>query len=75
MCPCVYECVFLVSCCLPACLAACLPAWRGLQGHAGEHGGKPGHLFVTIKVRAHPLFRWLDDDIHVNVPISLKQVS
>ncbi|CEM13814.1 unnamed protein product [Vitrella brassicaformis CCMP3155] len=42
-------------------------------GHAGEHGGKPGHLFVTIKVRAHPLFRWLDDDIHVNVPISLKQ--
>ncbi|XP_026192675.1 uncharacterized protein LOC113147189 [Cyclospora cayetanensis] len=36
------------------------------QGHAGQRGGKSGHLFVSISVRPHPVFRWVDDDLHVD---------
>ncbi|BAM39810.1 molecular chaperone DnaJ [Theileria orientalis strain Shintoku] len=43
------------------------------QGHVGMRGGKNGHLFVNINIQPHPIFKWIDDDIHVNVPISLKQ--
>lgn len=43
------------------------------QGHVGVRGGKNGHLFVNINIQPHHTFKWIDDDIHVNVPISLKQ--
>uniref|UniRef100_A0A3B0MPJ5 DnaJ protein, putative n=1 Tax=Theileria annulata TaxID=5874 RepID=A0A3B0MPJ5_THEAN len=43
------------------------------QGHVGVRGGKSGHLFVNINIQPHHIFKWIDDDIHVNVPISLKQ--
>lgn len=42
-------------------------------GHAGERGGKAGHLFVTVKVEGHPRFRHIDDDVHVDVPLTLRQ--
>lgn len=43
------------------------------QGHAGTRGGKSGHLFVNINIQPHPIFKWVEDDIHVTVPITLKQ--
>ncbi|GIX63535.1 molecular chaperone DnaJ [Babesia caballi] len=43
------------------------------QGHVGVRGGKSGHLFVNINIQPHKIFKWIDDDIHVHVPISLKQ--
>ncbi|GBE60992.1 chaperone [Babesia ovata] len=43
------------------------------QGHVGMRGGKSGHLFVNINIQPHQIFKWIDDDIHVHLPISLKQ--
>ncbi|SIO73422.1 molecular chaperone DnaJ [Babesia microti strain RI] len=43
------------------------------QGHVGRRGGKPGHLFLNINIEPHSHFRWIDDNIHVDVPITLKQ--
>lgn len=42
-------------------------------GHAGTRGGKAGHLFVTVKVLPHERFRRVDDDVHLEVPITLRQ--
>lgn len=42
-------------------------------GHAGLRGGKAGHLFVTVKVHAHERFRHIDDDVHLDVPLTLGQ--
>lgn len=42
-------------------------------GHVGSRGGKPGHLFVTVKVLAHERFRHVDDDVHLDVPLTLRQ--
>lgn len=42
-------------------------------GHAGTRGGKPGHLFVTVRVLPHERFRQEDDDLHLDVALSLKQ--
>merc|ERR1712136_513959 len=42
-------------------------------GHAGMRGGKAGHLFVTVTVLPHERFRHIDDDVHLDVPLTLKQ--
>jgi len=42
-------------------------------GHVGYRGGKSGHLFATVKVLAHERFRFVDDDIHLDVPLTLRQ--
>ncbi|KJP87048.1 chaperone DnaJ [Plasmodium fragile] len=43
------------------------------QGHSGYRGGKNGHLFVTINIEPHKIFKWVDDNIHVEVPLTMKQ--
>lgn len=43
------------------------------QGHCGYRGGKSGHLFVTINIEPHPIFKWIDDNIYVDVPLTIKQ--
>ena len=40
------------------------------EGEAGIEGGPSGDLFVSIRVRPHPLFSRREDDIIVEVPIS-----
>ncbi|MGV9197963.1 MAG: DnaJ C-terminal domain-containing protein [Promethearchaeia archaeon] len=35
------------------------------KGMPGEHGGKPGDLYISIHVRDHPTFEREDDDIRV----------
>ncbi len=41
----------------------------------GESGvmGEPGDLFITLKVKAHPLFRREEQDIYLDLPISLDE--
>ena len=42
------------------------------QGHAGLRGGQAGDLFVTLRVKTHPEFRMVEDDIHLQVPLSIR---
>ena len=44
------------------------------HGHAGMRGGKRGHLFVTVRVLPHPVFRHIEDDVHIDVPLSLGEL-
>ena len=42
------------------------------QGHCGSRGGRTGDLFVTVKVKPHEKFRVIDEDIHCDVKLRLK---
>jgi molecular chaperone DnaJ len=42
-------------------------------GHGGSKGGPQGDLFLTFRVRAHNVFKRRDDDIHLEVPLSVTQ--
>lgn len=44
------------------------------QGHAGARGGRSGDLFVKVNVRPHARFTLIQDDLHITVPLTLKQV-
>eukprot|EP00971_Amphidinium_carterae_P306180 6085203-Amphidinium_carterae.1 len=46
---------------------------NGCQHAQGLRGGKPGHLFVTMKVLPHDQFRHIDDDIHLDIRLTLRQ--
>jgi DnaJ-class molecular chaperone len=43
------------------------------KGAPGIGGGPPGDALVEIEVRPHPLFTRKDDDIHIELPISLPE--
>ena len=43
------------------------------QGGAGLNGGPPGDALVEIAVAPHPHFRREGDDIHLELPVSLKE--
>jgi DnaJ-class molecular chaperone len=43
------------------------------KGHPGIGGGPPGDALLEIEVRPHPAFRRKGDDIHVELPISLRE--
>jgi DnaJ-class molecular chaperone len=43
------------------------------KGRPGIGGGADGDALIEIEVRPHPLYRRQDDDIHLEVPISLKE--
>jgi DnaJ-class molecular chaperone len=43
------------------------------QGMPGFNGGPPGDAFVELLVEPHPFFRRKDDNIHVEVPVTLKE--
>lgn len=45
------------------------------EGEAGILGGPPGDLYVIIKVRPHKIFRRKDDDVYVEIPISVVQAA
>lgn len=44
------------------------------QGHAGSRGGRNGDLFVTIKIKPDDYFTMVDDDVYVDVSLSLKEI-
>lgn len=43
------------------------------QGQPGRNGGPPGDALVELKVSSHPFFRREGRDIHVEVPVTLKE--
>lgn len=43
------------------------------KGGPGFAGGEAGDALVEIKVKPHPRFRRVDDDIHVEVPITIDE--
>lgn len=45
------------------------------KGDAGRKKGKPGDLYIRIKVQAHPVFLRKGDDLFLKVPISFSQAA
>ncbi len=43
------------------------------KGSEGLQGGAPGDLYVTVRVSSHPYFERQGDDIHGEVPITVKE--
>lgn len=43
------------------------------QGMPGFNGGPPGDAFVELFVEAHPFFRRKDENIHIEVPVTLQE--
>src|SRR3977135_4746513 len=43
------------------------------KGRPGLGGGPPGDALIEIAVRPHPFFTRKGDDIHVELPISLRE--
>jgi DnaJ-class molecular chaperone len=43
------------------------------QGMPGFGGGPPGDAYVELHVEPHPFFRRKDDNIHVEVPVTMKE--
>jgi molecular chaperone DnaJ len=43
------------------------------KGGEGSLGGPPGDLYVTVRVAPHPYFERQGDDIHGDVPITVKE--
>jgi DnaJ-class molecular chaperone len=43
------------------------------QGMPGFGGGPPGDAYVELHVEPHPFFRRKDDNIHVEIPVTLKE--
>ena len=45
------------------------------QGMPGFGGGPAGDAFVELHVEPHPFFRRKDDNIHVEVPVTLREAA
>ena len=43
------------------------------RGHAGQRGGRPGDLYVTVQVEPHPFFRRDGDDLMCVVPVAVHE--
>jgi len=44
------------------------------QGHCGSRGGRSGDLFVSIKIKPDPYFTVIDDDVFVDVPLTIRDI-
>jgi len=45
------------------------------KGHVGRYGGENGDLFITVRVKPHPLFRRDGDDLVVTVPVAIHEAA
>jgi len=45
------------------------------EGHAGRRTGPPGALHLKVRVPAHPIFRRVDDDVWVEVPVAVHEAA
>jgi len=43
------------------------------QGMPGYGGGSPGDAYVELHIQPHPFFHRKDDNIHVEVPVTLRE--
>lgn len=44
------------------------------RGGAGAHGGQQGDLFIKVEVQEHPIYRREGDDVHMEVPVSPREL-
>jgi len=44
------------------------------QGGAGREGGPPGDLYLTLRVRPHPVFSRAGDDLYMDLPVTLPEM-
>lgn len=45
------------------------------KGHAGRRGGRPGDLYITVRVAPHPFFEREGDDLHLVVPVAVHEAA
>ncbi len=45
------------------------------KGHAGRRGGRPGDLYITVRVAPHALFERDGDDLRIVVPIAVFEAA
>jgi molecular chaperone DnaJ len=45
------------------------------RGAPGENGGKPGDLYVRVKVKPHPVFGRSGSELTVTVPVSITELA
>lgn len=45
------------------------------KGNAGERGGPPGDLYITVHVAAHPVYRRDGNDLHMVVPVAVHEAA
>ncbi|MDP6422982.1 MAG: molecular chaperone DnaJ [SAR202 cluster bacterium] len=45
------------------------------EGEAGSGGGRPGDLYVVVRVREHEVFERFGSDIHLTMPINVFQAT
>jgi len=43
------------------------------QGMPGYEGGEPGDAYIEIHIRPHPYFTRKDNDVHMELPVSLSE--
>lgn len=44
------------------------------QGEPGVEGGPAGDLYLTLKIRPHPVFRRTGDDLELELPVTLPEL-
>ena len=45
------------------------------KGNAGVNGGAPGDLYLIIRAGSHPVFTRQNDDIYVNIPVTVAEAA
>ncbi|MDD7687460.1 MAG: DnaJ C-terminal domain-containing protein [Actinomycetaceae bacterium] len=45
------------------------------KGGAGQNGGEPGDILVTVHVEPHPVYELKGKDVYVNVPVSFDEAA
>lgn len=45
------------------------------KGQPGVAGGAPGDLYIVCRVQPHPYFRRVDNDIYLDLPLSLTEAA
>lgn len=45
------------------------------EGESGDPGAPAGDLFIEFSVRAHPLFRRVGQDLHLEMPVNIAQAA
>jgi molecular chaperone DnaJ len=45
------------------------------KGNVGRYGGSNGDLFITVRVKPHPLFQRDGDDLLVTVPVAIHEAA
>lgn len=60
---------------IPAGIESGMRLRMGGYGDAGEGGGPPGDLYVTIEVAEHELFKRDGDDVLLDLPLSMTEAA